>query len=563
MRRATYHHPKGERDESTATQKIEEEKHHHPNGGGDKAAPPTQGRKNSTSPKGDGATFRFVLLSPSLLLCGGVFSSPSSGWRCFHHPPLSLSLFWRDVASSPLVLFLGGGALFPSLHCVVVCPNILPWRGALRAAWLDYVFGFGIDFANLTWRRRSEAPPPKGGGEERSTSPKGPGTTPRTLGNSDNSQQLTLLSSSTFWVLLSFSSLWRSGAVLLSFGSVLPSFLSTLGYGASPSATANLIMLFAQMESSHHTRRKERENTASQTEAEGKAAPHQGGRRNAAPARRWVALSLPSCVCGGVFCLSLLLGGGAFSPLPLTCCNTCCLIGSSQWVETKEFRWTSETFEKRSANFSVQFFFASIAARFLYWLFFEPSRGGTPWRPRFFDFSIFFFFCFKKKQMFFFWIFGASKKNRKKEKKRKHWQKHRKMKRNASQRYERDGRSRHQPTNQPTKVFEFIKFSCATLKVAINKVFPKGGGNTPLQWRREESTTTKRRREGPTQRRREAAAPHQIKPAQIIPPHRTTTPHTPHTNSYLWSHILSSSHLNSQIFTLTAIIFILFSHFQE
>ena len=212
------------------------------------------------------------------------------------------------------------------------------------------------------------------------------------------------------------------------------------------------------MESSHHTRRKERENTASQTEAEEKAAPHQGGRRHAAPARRWVAL-LPSLfVCGGVFCLSLLLGGGAFSPLPLTCCNMCCLIGSCQWVETKEFRWTSETIEKRSANFSVQFFFLLQLLHDFFTdnlIFFlsrlgEVHLGGLV----FFDFSIFLMFF---KMFFFFWFFCASKKNRKKEKKRKHWQKHRKMKRNASQRYERDGRSRHQPTNQPTKLFEFIK----------------------------------------------------------------------------------------------------------
>ena len=111
----------------------------------DKAAPPTQGRKNSTSPKGDGTTFGIVLLSASLLLCGGVFSSPSSGWRCLPSPlslSFSLSLsFWRDVASSPFLLLLGGGALFPSRHCVVLCPNILLWRGAVRGAWSDHVIG--------------------------------------------------------------------------------------------------------------------------------------------------------------------------------------------------------------------------------------------------------------------------------------------------------------------------------------------------------------------------------------------------------------------------------------
>ena len=103
-REATYHHPKGERDESTATQKIEGEKHHHPNGGGDKAAPPTQGRKNSTSPKGDGATFGFVLLSPSLLLCGGVFSSPSSGWRCFFSLSFGVMLLLHLSSSSWVVV---------------------------------------------------------------------------------------------------------------------------------------------------------------------------------------------------------------------------------------------------------------------------------------------------------------------------------------------------------------------------------------------------------------------------------------------------------------------------
>ena len=320
-RRATYHHPKGERDESTATHKIEGEKHHHSNGGGIKQHHPHKGGKTAPAQRVMEPllglycsllpSFCVVVFSPLLLLVGGVclplslslffpLSLSLLAWCCFFPSPPP-SGWW---CSFPFPSVRGGVSQHPSLTWCSTCCSIR------LCHWV------GIDFQNLTWRRRSEAPPPKGGGEERSTSPKGPGTTPRTLGNSDNSQQLTLLSSSSCWVLLSFSSLWRSGAVLLSFGSVLPSFLSTLGYGASPSATENLIMLLAQMESSHHTRRKERENTASQTEAEGKAAPHQGGRRHAAPARRWVALSLPS-LCMVVFSVSLFFWVVVLSPRSL------------------------------------------------------------------------------------------------------------------------------------------------------------------------------------------------------------------------------------------------------
>ena len=135
-RGATCHHPKGERDESTATHTIEGEKHHHSNGGGIKQHHPHKGGKQP-QPKGwwnhfwvcialSFPPFVWWCFSPLLLLVGGVFP---------------LSLFWRDVASSPLLLLLVGGALFPSLQCVVVCPNILLWRGAVRAAQLDYAIG--------------------------------------------------------------------------------------------------------------------------------------------------------------------------------------------------------------------------------------------------------------------------------------------------------------------------------------------------------------------------------------------------------------------------------------
>ena len=179
-------------------------------------------------------SFCVVVFSPLLLLVGDVFSLSLSllAWCCFFPSPPP-SGWW---CSFPFPSLRGGVSQHPSLTWCNTCCLI-----RLRH-WV------GIDFENLTWRRRSEAQPPKGGGEERSTSPKGPWTTPRTLGKSDNLQQLTLLPSSSFWLLLSFSSLWRSGAVLLSFGSVLPSSPSPLGYGASPSATANLIMLLAQME---------------------------------------------------------------------------------------------------------------------------------------------------------------------------------------------------------------------------------------------------------------------------------------------------------------------------
>ena len=51
-RRATYHHPKGVSDESTATHKIEGEKHHHSNGGGIKLHFPLKGGKTAPAFKG-------------------------------------------------------------------------------------------------------------------------------------------------------------------------------------------------------------------------------------------------------------------------------------------------------------------------------------------------------------------------------------------------------------------------------------------------------------------------------------------------------------------------------
>ena len=152
----------------------------------DKAAPPTQGRKNSTSPKGDGTTFGFALLSPSLLLCGGVFSSHSSGWRCLPSPlslsfSLSLFLAWCCFFPSPPPSGWWWHSFpFPSLRGGVSQHPSLTWCNTCCLIRLCH--WVGIDFQNLTWRRRSEAPPPKGGGEERSTSPKKARNHPKNVG---------------------------------------------------------------------------------------------------------------------------------------------------------------------------------------------------------------------------------------------------------------------------------------------------------------------------------------------------------------------------------------------
>ena len=238
-------------------------------------------------------------------------------------------------------------------------------------------------------------------------------------------------------------------------------------------------------------------------------------RRNAAPARRWVALTFPS-LCLVVFSVSLFFWVVVLAPRSL-------------WHVAIRAAYLDLVSELKQKNLDEQvrrlkgevrtlvssFFFASIAARFLYWQFFfflsrlgEVHLGGLV----FFDFSIFLMFL----KCFFFSEFfvlakktGKKKRNASIDKNKGKWKETQ-----ASVMSVTVGRDTDQPTNQS---FRVCKVNLATLKVAIHKVFPYGGGNTPLQWRREESTTT--------QRRREAAAPHQIKPAQIIPPHRTTTPH--------------------------------------
>ena len=65
-----------------------------------------------------------VVLSCLLRLDGGAFPSAVIGWWCSSVLPSLSSSFWVV-------------ALFPSLHCVALCPCFLLWR----AAQLDYAIG--------------------------------------------------------------------------------------------------------------------------------------------------------------------------------------------------------------------------------------------------------------------------------------------------------------------------------------------------------------------------------------------------------------------------------------
>ena len=164
-------------------------------------------------------------------------------------------------------------------------------------------------------------------------------------------------------------------------------------------------------------------------------------RRNAAPARRWVALTFPS-LCLVVFSVSLFYWVVVLAPRSLWHVAKCAAyLDLFSELKQKNLGEQVRLLKGEVRTLVSSFFSASISARFLYWLFFGAVSVRYTLEASFFRFFNF-FWCFLK--CFFLWIFCASKRN--KQEKRKETR--------ASVTSVTVGRDTDQPTNQCFRLYK-------------------------------------------------------------------------------------------------------------